>query len=189
MLILLLIYLFLQAQPKHLSCIAVSSFHLACSQYQETSITDLCSAVPDPSDLVTISQSRCSASDLLRMEAILASKLENKQQQVRQDKPGFMITMISDSWLENIHLITILPRHFHHHHHDDKENVKSGCHYKTVLQTVISFKCHFEIFLFSVFCLSEFLVHLKSLFCIIVWVDTVDREESCQILMLLSRRQ
>lgn len=150
MLILLLIYLFLQAQPKHLSCIAVSSFHLACSQYQETSITDLCSAVPDPSDLVTISQSRCSASDLLRMEAILASKLENKQQQVRQDKPGFMITMISDSWLENIHLITILPRHFHHHHHDDKENVKSGCHYKTVLQTVISFKCHFEIFLFSV---------------------------------------
>ena len=38
--------------------------------------------LPDPADLVTISQSRCSASDLLRMEAILATKLENKQQQV-----------------------------------------------------------------------------------------------------------
>ena len=36
--------------------------------------------VPEPADLVSISQSRCSASDLLRMEAILASKLDNKQQ-------------------------------------------------------------------------------------------------------------
>jgi len=27
----------MKAQPKHLSCIAVSSFHLACSQYQEVS--------------------------------------------------------------------------------------------------------------------------------------------------------
>ena len=71
----------LQAQPKHLSCIAVSSFHLACSQYQEVR-GDLL-VLPQPSDLVSISQSRCSASDLLRMEAIIASKLENKQQQVK----------------------------------------------------------------------------------------------------------
>ncbi len=28
---------YLQAQPKHLSCIAVSSFHLACTQYQAVS--------------------------------------------------------------------------------------------------------------------------------------------------------
>ena len=71
----------LQAQPKHLSCIAVSSFHLACSQYQQVR-GDLL-VLPQPSDLVSISQSRCSASDLLRMEAIIASKLENKQQQVK----------------------------------------------------------------------------------------------------------
>lgn len=79
----------MKAQPKHLSCIAVSSFHLACSQYQE-SRGDLAN-VPEPSDLVSISQSRCSASDLLRMEAILASKLDNKQQSV----PPLPVTPLS----------------------------------------------------------------------------------------------
>ena len=72
-----LIKYFPQAQPKHLSCIAVSSFHLACSQLEDQLL-----AIPEPADLVSISQSRCSASDLLRMEAILATKLDNKQQQV-----------------------------------------------------------------------------------------------------------
>jgi len=66
----------MKAQPKHLSCIAVSSFHLACSQLEDQLL-----AIPEPADLVSISQSRCSASDLLRMEAILATKLDNKQQQ------------------------------------------------------------------------------------------------------------
>jgi cyclin G2 len=67
----------MKAQPKHLSCIAVSSFHLACSQYQQSLPMDtLLVGTPEPADLVSISQSRCSASDLLRMEAILASKLE-----------------------------------------------------------------------------------------------------------------
>lgn len=67
----------MKAQPKHLSCIAVSSFHLACSQYQQSLPPDtLLVGTPEPADLVSISQSRCSASDLLRMEAILASKLE-----------------------------------------------------------------------------------------------------------------
>lgn len=67
----------MKAQPKHLSCIAVSSFHLACSQYQQSLPRDtLLVGTPEPADLVAISQSRCSASDLLRMEAILASKLE-----------------------------------------------------------------------------------------------------------------
>jgi len=75
----------MKAQPKHLSCIAVSSFHLACSQYQEAR-GDL-GVVPEPGDLVSISQSRCSASDLLRMEAILATKLENKQQQAVPPMP------------------------------------------------------------------------------------------------------
>jgi len=79
----------MKAQPKHLSCIAVSSFHLACSQYQE-SLPDNAvgvQGVPEPGDLVTISQSRCSASDLLRMEAILASKLDNKHQQAVPPMP------------------------------------------------------------------------------------------------------
>jgi len=67
----------MKAQPKHLSCIAVSSFHLACSQYQQGLPSDtLLVGTPEPADLVSISQSRCSASDLMRMEAILASKLE-----------------------------------------------------------------------------------------------------------------
>ena len=62
---------------QDLSCIAVSSFHLACSQYQQSLPPDtLLVGTPEPADLVSISQSRCSASDLLRMEAILASKLE-----------------------------------------------------------------------------------------------------------------
>jgi len=47
--------------------------------------------VPEPADLVSISQSRCSASDLLRMEAILASKLDNKQQSV----PPLPVTPLS----------------------------------------------------------------------------------------------
>lgn len=79
----------MKAQPKHLSCIAVSSFHLACKQYQQAR-GDL-SVVPEPADLVTISQSRCSASDLLRMEAILASKLDSKKQAV----PPLPVTPLS----------------------------------------------------------------------------------------------
>jgi len=72
----------MKAQPKHLSCIAVSSFHLACSQVGEAMTAPRSLITPEPADLVTISQSRCSASDLLRMEAILANKLDNKQQGV-----------------------------------------------------------------------------------------------------------
>jgi len=65
----------MKAQPKHLSCIAVAAFHLACTQYK----TEYgCSAVPDPATLVSISQSRCSASDLTRMEGILCSKLSDQ---------------------------------------------------------------------------------------------------------------
>jgi len=79
----------MKAQPKHLSCIAVSAFHLACQQYQQAH-GDL-SLVPEPADLVTISQSRCSASDLLRMEAILVSKLDSKKQAV----PPLPVTPLS----------------------------------------------------------------------------------------------
>lgn len=78
-----------QAQPRHLSCIAVSAFHLACKQYRqlqqekqslatpgvEAGVMGLIN-IPEPADLVSISQSRCSPSDLLRMQKILQSKLE-----------------------------------------------------------------------------------------------------------------
>jgi cyclin G2 len=78
----------MKAQPKHLSCIAVSAFHLGCQHYRQfqqeqqnqnitgtTDESDLI-AIPDPADIVGISQSRCSPSDLLRMQNILQAKLE-----------------------------------------------------------------------------------------------------------------
>jgi len=78
----------MKAQPKHLSCIAVSAFHLGCRQYrqlqQEQQNQHLAGSgdetalisIPDPADIVGISQSRCSPSDLLRMQNILQAKLE-----------------------------------------------------------------------------------------------------------------
>lgn len=69
----------MKAQPKHLSCIAVASFHLACLQHQklqQEQHKDNIVIVPESLDLVNISQSRCSPSDLLRMRDILATKLE-----------------------------------------------------------------------------------------------------------------
>ena len=79
----------MKAQPKHLSCIAVSAFHLACRHYRAArpEAGECSLSVPDPADLVTISQSRCTPSDLLRMQAILVSKLDlqldDAEQQVR----------------------------------------------------------------------------------------------------------
>ena len=64
----------MKAQPKHLSCIAVAAFHLACMQHQKLQQEQQQPqpvVVPEPLDLVNISQSRCSPSDLLRMRAIL----------------------------------------------------------------------------------------------------------------------
>ena len=90
----------MRAQPKHLSCIAVSAFHLACRQYRlwqakEESTQEKLIDIPEPSDLVTISQSRCSPSDLLRMQNILITKLElndlkeedNKEEE--EEKPKY----------------------------------------------------------------------------------------------------
>jgi len=78
----------MKAQPKHLSCIAVSAFHLGCRQYRQlqqeqqkqnvpgSGDESALIAIPDPADIVGISQSRCSPSDLLRMQNILQAKLE-----------------------------------------------------------------------------------------------------------------
>lgn len=85
----------MKAQPKHLSCIAVSAFHLACRHYRAAK--EECSlSVPDPADLVTISQSRCTPSDLLRMQAILVSKLDlqlDDAEQQQQEQP--VVTSLS----------------------------------------------------------------------------------------------
>jgi len=67
----------MKAQPKHISCIAVSAFHLATSRYQMVGPEVV--SVPEPSDLCSISQSRCSSADLLRMESILSAKLPSSQ--------------------------------------------------------------------------------------------------------------
>jgi len=76
----------MKAQPKHLSCIAVSAFHLGCRHYRQLQQEQQNLAgsgdessfvsIPDPADIVGISQSRCSPSDLLRMQNILQAKLE-----------------------------------------------------------------------------------------------------------------
>ena len=60
----------MKAQPKHLSCIAVAAFHLACMQHQKLQQEQLQPnpvAVPEPLDLVNISQSRCSPSGMLKL--------------------------------------------------------------------------------------------------------------------------
>ncbi|XP_046440621.1 cyclin G-like [Daphnia pulex] len=74
----------MKARPKHLSCIAISSFHLAACQWVErvkqnnneaSSIQSPLQVVPEPQDLVTISQCKCTAGDINRMEKIVEAKL------------------------------------------------------------------------------------------------------------------
>lgn len=95
----------MKARPKHLSCIAISSFHLAACQWAErvkqssnegssSSIQSppqvrlllqiVCTfslpytflpQVPEPQDLVMISQCKCTAGDIARMEKIIEAKL------------------------------------------------------------------------------------------------------------------
>lgn len=98
----------MKAQPKHLSCIAVSAFHLACNQYRqlqaeaaEAGLEAIDEAslvpIPDPADLVSISQSRCSPSDLLRMQNILQSKLDihvNPLQSTAESAPVTSLTFL-----------------------------------------------------------------------------------------------
>lgn len=86
----------MKAQPKHLSCIAVAAFHLACTTHQKLQQEQHVKepvAVPEPLDLVNISQSRCSPSDLLRMRDILALKLETNPG-AGPEQPVTMLTML-----------------------------------------------------------------------------------------------
>ncbi|XP_043224947.1 cyclin G-like [Amphibalanus amphitrite] len=64
----------MRARPKHLSCIAISSFHLAV-EYAAREQPQLAAAARSPADLVNISQAKCSAGDVVRMSRIIADKL------------------------------------------------------------------------------------------------------------------
>ncbi|KAK3860946.1 hypothetical protein Pcinc_033038 [Petrolisthes cinctipes] len=66
----------MKAQPKHLSCIAVSAFHLSCQFTPGYShVRDTPQVVPDTRDLTSISQCKCSSGDVSRMERIIMDKL------------------------------------------------------------------------------------------------------------------
>lgn len=58
-----------QVQQKHIACISVASFHIACKL--------ICSddLVPEPSDIIKISQCKCTPRDLARMETIIKNKI------------------------------------------------------------------------------------------------------------------
>lgn len=113
----------MKARPKHLSCIAISSFHLAASQWVErlksnnneaspnnfqvmvyTFVLLFCfermiltfvsisnTQVPEPQDLVLISQCKCTAGDIMRMEKIVEAKLAC----LPQEEPVTTLTFLS----------------------------------------------------------------------------------------------
>jgi len=67
----------MKAKSKHLPCLTVAAFYLACQQFQDQ-VEGSC-FVPEARDLVSISQSQCTASDLLRMRKIILSKIPSGQ--------------------------------------------------------------------------------------------------------------
>jgi len=87
----------MKARPKHLSCIAISSFHLAASQWvgrlRSNSLEASQSSfqVPEPQDLVLISQCKCTAGDIMRMEKIVEAKLAC----LPQEEPVTTLTFLS----------------------------------------------------------------------------------------------
>lgn len=60
----------MKVQPIHIACISVASFHIACQ------MTCNPENVPERTHMITISQCKCTLSDLVRMESIIISKLE-----------------------------------------------------------------------------------------------------------------
>lgn len=60
---------YFQVKPKHLSCIGVCCFQLAARVIEEE-----CD-IPSAHEIIRISQCKCTASDLRRMETIIAEKL------------------------------------------------------------------------------------------------------------------
>uniref|UniRef100_A0A6A7FP18 Cyclin G2 n=1 Tax=Hirondellea gigas TaxID=1518452 RepID=A0A6A7FP18_9CRUS len=84
----------MRAQPKHLSCIAVSAFHLACEEMSNESGCP----VPSRESVSAISQSKCTSNDVARMEEIIRTKMEmpflTALHQHNVPKPVTPITML-----------------------------------------------------------------------------------------------
>lgn len=71
----------MKVRSKHIACISVSSLYIASNLLNETI---------NPSDLVTISQSRCTSTDLERMVEIINQKLHLKPGTVPITAVGFV---------------------------------------------------------------------------------------------------
>lgn len=57
-----------------MACISVSSFYLACRLVAQSKLIQTFT-IPDPKDLIIISQCKCTLGDLMRMEKIILNKL------------------------------------------------------------------------------------------------------------------
>ncbi|CAL4109614.1 unnamed protein product [Meganyctiphanes norvegica] len=85
----------MKAQPKHLSCIAVSAFHLSCVHTPGYAhLRDIPQVVPDSRDLTTISQCKCSAGDVTRMERIIMDKLASDLRTVPPITPLSLLRLL-----------------------------------------------------------------------------------------------
>ncbi|KAK7080918.1 putative cyclin [Halocaridina rubra] len=92
----------MKAQPKHLSCIAVSAFHLSCQFTRGYShLRDVPQVVPDGRDLTTISQCKCSSGDVTRMERIIMDKLASD---LRCQPPITPLTLLRLLYAAHAHL-------------------------------------------------------------------------------------
>lgn len=60
----------MKVQPKHLACVSIASFHLACR------ILVTPDKIPEAAHMISISQCNFTLSDLCRMESIIRTKLE-----------------------------------------------------------------------------------------------------------------
>lgn len=92
----------MKAQPKHLSCIAVSAFHLSCKYTAGYNhLRDVPQVVPDSQDLTTISQCKCSSGDVTRMERIIMDKLATD---LRCQPPVTPLTLLRLLFAAHAHL-------------------------------------------------------------------------------------
>ncbi|XP_065222483.1 cyclin G [Planococcus citri] len=60
----------MKVQPKYIACISIASFHIACKLVCSPDL------IPDPAHLISISQCKCTLSDLSRMTSVIISKVE-----------------------------------------------------------------------------------------------------------------